>query len=117
MKGLDTFKTGDVASARDIFHNFIDLFPQHTLAANAVFWIAESYFNEKNFDQAILKYQDLIKNYPQADKVPAAMLKQGMAFKTIKDTESAKYVLKKLVKTFPKSEEAKNARVILKKIR
>lgn len=117
MKGMDTFKAGDVAAARDIFQNFLDLYPQHALAANAVFWIAESYYNEKNFEQAILKYQDVIKNYPQAEKIPAAMLKQGMAFNGIKDAESAKYVLKKLVKTFPKSEEAKNARELLKKNR
>jgi tol-pal system protein YbgF len=117
MQGLDTFNAGDMVTARNLFQNFLETYPQHELAANAAYWIGESYYNEKNYDQAILKYQDVIKKYPLNEKVPAAMLKQGMSFKAIKDTESAKYVLKKLVKSFPKSEETKNAKELLKTFR
>ena len=117
VKGVDTFKAGDMAAARDLFQNFLNLYPQHEMAANAVYWIGESYFNEKNYEQAILKYQAVIKNYPQNAKVPAAMLKQAISFKAIKDAQSATYILKKLIKNFPKSEEAKNARALLKKTR
>ena len=45
------------------------------------------------------------------------MLKQAMAFKAIKDTKSAKYVLKKLVESFPKSEEVKKAKELLKEMK
>jgi TolA-binding protein len=44
------------------------------------------------------------------------MLKQAMAFNEIKDTKSAKFVLKKLIEGFPKSEEAKKAKELLKEI-
>ncbi len=117
LKGLDTFKTGDTAAARNLFQNFLELYPHHDLAAKADFWIGESYYKEKNYDQAILKYQDLIKKYPLNEKVPAAMLKQGMSFKAINDPGSSKYVLRKLVKSFPKSAEAKNAKELLKAYR
>jgi TolA-binding protein len=45
------------------------------------------------------------------------MLKQAMAFNAIKDPKSAKYVLKKLIEGFPKSEEAKKAKAMLKEIK
>ena len=117
MKGLETFKSGDMPAAREQFANFLEQNPRHDLAANAHFWIGETHFNEKNYEPAILAYQEVIKNYPGKDKVTAAMLKQGMAFREIKDTKSAKFVLKKLVEGYPKSEEAKKAIVLLKGIK
>jgi TolA-binding protein len=45
------------------------------------------------------------------------MLKQAMAFKAINDNKSAKYVLGKLVDGFPKSDEAKRAKELLKEIK
>ena len=117
LKGLDSLKAGDVVTARDQFTKFLDQNPKHDLAANAHYWIGETYYSEKNFESAILSYQEVIKSYPGKDKVVAAMLKQAMAFDAIKDSKSAKYVLKKLVEGFPKSEEAKKAKVLLKEIK
>ena len=45
------------------------------------------------------------------------MLKQAMAFNEINDAKSAKFVLKKLLEGFPKSEEAKKAKELLKVIK
>ncbi|MSN26429.1 MAG: tol-pal system protein YbgF [Geobacter sp.] len=114
LKGLETFKTGDMPAAREQFTKFLEQNPQHELAANAQFWIGETYYGEKSYEPAILAYQEVIKNYPGKEKVAAAMLKQAMAFNEINDGKSAKYVLKKLLETFPKSEEAKRAKALLK---
>jgi len=114
LKGLDLLKAGDLVSARDHFTKFLDLNPNHDLAANAQYWIGETYYSEKNYEAAILSYQEVIKNYPGKEKVTAAMLKQAMSFDAIKDTKSAQFILKKLVEGFPKSEEAKKAKVLLK---
>jgi len=117
MKGLDTFKSGDMPAAREIFTKFLELYPQHDLAANAHYWIGETHYSEKSYEPAILAFQDVIKNFPTNDKVPAAMLKQAMAFNAINDTKSAKYVLKKLEEAFPKSDEAAKAKELLKTIK
>ncbi len=117
LKGLDSLKAGDVVAARDQFTKFLDQNPKHDLAANAHYWIGETYYSEKNYEPAILSYQEVIKSYPGKDKVVAAMLKQAMAFEAIKDSKSAKFVLKKLVEGFPKSEEAKKAKDLLKEIK
>ena len=117
MKGLDTFKAGDMTAARDIFTKFLDQYPQHDLAANAHYWIGETYYSEKSYEPAILAFQEVIKNYPLKDKVPAAMLKQAMAFNAINDIKSARYVLKKLSEDFPKSDEAIKAKELLKEFK
>lgn len=117
MKGLESFKAGNMPAAREQFAKFLEQNPKHELAANAHFWIGETHYGEKSFEPAILEYQEVIKNYPGKEKVPAAMLKQAMAFNEIKDAKSAKYVLKKLVDGFPQSEEAKRGKVLLKEIK
>lgn len=117
QKGLDSLKAGDSAAAREQLTRFLKQNPKHELAANAQYWIGETYYNEKNYESAILAYQEVIKSYPGKEKVAAAMLKQAMSFNDIKDSKSAKYVLKKLVEAFPKSDEARKAKVLLKGIR
>jgi TolA-binding protein len=61
----------------------------HDLAANAFYWIGETHYSEKSYDQAILAFEKVIKNYPGKEKAPAAMLKQAMAFKALGDGKSA----------------------------
>ena len=117
MKGLDAFKAGNMPAAREVFTKFLEQYPQHDLAANAHYWIGETHYSEKSYEPAILAFQEVIKNFPTKDKVPAAMLKQAMAFNAINDTKSARYVLKKLGETFPKSDEATKAKELLKEIK
>ncbi len=117
MKGLDTFKAGDMPVAREIFTKFLEQYPQHDLAANAQYWIGETHYSEKSYEPAILAFQDVIKSFPTKDKVPAAMLKQAMAFNAINDAKSARYVLKKLGESFPKSDEATKAKELLKEMK
>jgi tol-pal system protein YbgF len=117
IKGLETFKAGNMPAAREFFTKFLEQYPKHDLAANAYYWIGETQYSEKNYEPAIVSFQEVIKNYPQQPKAPAAMLKQAMAFRAINDTKSAKYVLKKLAEVYPKSDEAKKAKELLKEIK
>lgn len=114
QKGLETFRGGDPQKGREFLARFLELYPGHELAANARYWLGETYYSEKNYDQAILEFQVVIKKFPGKEKVPAAMLKQAMAFKELGDIKSARYVLKKLLEDFPTTEEAKPARERLK---
>lgn len=117
LKGLEAFKAGDMPAARDSFAKFIEQNPKHELVGNARYWTAESLYAEKKYEAAIVSFQDVIKKHPKLPKIPTAMLKQARAFKAINDPNSARYVLKKLIATYPKSEDAKKARELLKEIR
>jgi tol-pal system protein YbgF len=117
QKGLDTFKEGNPQKARELLMKFVEQYPNHELAANAHYWTGETYYSEKMYEQAILEFEKVIKNFPGKEKVPAAMLKQAMAFKELKDVTSARYVLKKLLADFPQSSEAGLAKTKLKELK
>jgi tol-pal system protein YbgF len=100
------YDNGDLDKARQLFQRLIKDFPKSKNADNAQFWIGESYYREKWFERAILEYQTVIEKYPNGNKVPAAMLKQGMALQQIGEKPSARLILEELVKKYPKAPEA-----------
>jgi tol-pal system protein YbgF len=117
LKGLETFKTGDMAGSRAQLTQFIEKNPDHDLTPNARYWIGETYYGEKNYEQAILEFQEVVKQYPKKEKAPSAMLKQALSFKALKDLKSTQYLLKRLTTDYPKSEEAKKAKVLIKQLK
>jgi len=113
-QGRDAFKAGDLAKARELFGRFLEQHPSHELAPNARYWLGETYYSDKKYEQAILEYQQVIKDFPGKEKVPAAMLKQALAFRELGDAKSARFILKKLTEDFPLSDEANLAKEKLK---
>ena len=103
------FDNGELDKARQGFALLIKTFPQSGNADNAQFWIGESYFREKWYEKAILEYQTVLEKYPKGNKVPAAMLKQGLAFLKLGDKSNARLILKELQKKHPNSNEARIA--------
>ena len=99
------------------FEAFLKQYPSSKLADNAQFWIGESYMSQKKYDQAIVAFQDVIEKYPDGNKVPNALLKQALAFNEIKDPISCRAILKRILKNFPDSAEARIAEAKLKTIK
>lgn len=108
-RAREFFDQGKFAQARDIFQELLNKYPKSDQADNAQFWIGETYYREKWFEKAILEYQRVIDAYPRGNKVPSALLKQGMAFEELGDAENAQLLFKELVAKFPKSGEARVA--------
>ena len=81
MKGYQAYKKGDTEKAREYFRAVLEKYPANEYSDNALFWIAESYYAEGKYEDAILGYEELFKNHPKSDKVPGAMLKQGLAYR------------------------------------
>ena len=117
LKGMTLYQGGDMPGARGQFTQFLERNPSHELAPNARYWLGETYYSEKNYEQAILEFQEVVKQFPQRDKAPAALLKQALSFKELNDIKSTQYLLKNLVSSYPKSEEAKKAQQLLKTIK
>lgn len=102
----NAFKNKKYKESREKFEAFIKKFPKDDLTDNAQFWIAETYYNEKDFEGAILAYETLLKKYPNSEKVPGALLKQGFSFIEIGDRKTGKTILEKLRERYPDSKEA-----------
>jgi tol-pal system protein YbgF len=105
---------GDFKGSREEFKKFLELFPQTEYSDNAQFWIGESYYREKKYEEAILGFEEVIKKYPQGNKLPDALLKQAFAFIALNDANSAKLLLQKIIERYPSSEQAEIALTKLK---
>ena len=90
-------------------------YPNSDRGDNAQFWIGECYMALKQYEQAILAYDKVVKNYPKGNKVANAMLREAMAFLELKDQKSglpkpdktsATLLLKMIIKNYPNSSEA-----------
>ncbi len=114
VKAKQTFDNGDYPGARSAFQEFLKRFPKAKNADNAQFWIGETYYREKWYEKAILEYQKVIENYPKGNKVPASLLKQGLAFYSMGDKANARLILNELITKYPHSREAKIAAKKLK---
>jgi tol-pal system protein YbgF len=106
----NAFKNKKYKDARDKFESFIKEFPNDELAENANFWIAETFYGEKDFESAILAYESFLKKYPNSKKAPSALLKQGLSFMDIGDRKTGKVILGQLIERYPKSKEAELAK-------
>lgn len=104
------FKNKRYKEAREKFEAFIKEFPKDELTDNAHFWTAETFYNEKDFEGAILAYETFLKKYPDSKKAPPALLKQGSSFIEIGDKKTGKVILEQLIDRYPKSKEAELAR-------
>jgi tol-pal system protein YbgF len=105
----NAFKNKRYKEAREKFDAFIKEFPKDELADNAHFWIAETFYNERDFEGAILSYETFLKQYPKSKKAQNALLKQGLSFIEIGDKKTGKAILEQLIERYPRTKEAELA--------
>jgi tol-pal system protein YbgF len=91
-------------------------FPESPLADDAIYWIGECYFSQEKYDDAIDFFNELILNYPNGDKIPAAYLKKGISLSEQDKKEEALSVFKLLITKFPLEEETKIAQHKIKEL-
>lgn len=113
----ELFKQTRYEKAREGFENFLKLYPDSELSDNAQFWIGECHYFEKNYEKAIVEYDKVAKNFPEGNKAPYALLKQGLSFMKIGDNASAKLLLQQVVKDYPNTSQARIARAKLLEIK
>ncbi len=106
---MQTYERKEFNAAREQFKAFLTVYPKTDLSDNAQFWIGECYYSEKDYEKAIIAYDDVIKKYPGGTKVPAALLKQALCWLELGDKTFARSLLTRIIKDYPRSEQAKIA--------
>jgi len=113
----ETYQKGDYEGARRKFEAFLKQYPNTELSDNAQFWIGETYYAKKDYEKAILEYEKAIAKYPEGDKIPAALLKQALAFLELGDKTNGRNLLKRVIERYPQSEQAEQAKKRLEAIK
>lgn len=107
---------GNFALAIDGFKIYLDNFAQSPFADNALYWIGECHFSQKEYGEAISRYNELILTYPLGDKVPAAYLHKGISLMELDRKDEALSVFKLMVSKYPLEEETKIAQEKIKEL-
>lgn len=108
--GLKLLEQGRHAEGRERLEEFLTEFPHDRLVPNAVYWIGESFYSEKDYLVAIDLFREVLRRYPDSSKATAAMLKIGYSYERVGEMSEARRQLLKVVEKYPKSNEARLAR-------
>lgn len=112
--GLNAFNSRRYAEAQRSFSDFIKNYSNHELIAEAQFYLAECYFQNNQFGDAALAYDTVISKYATSNRAPAAYLKQGISFSKMNHKAAARDRMNELIKKYPTSQEATQAKAFLK---
>ncbi len=107
---LGLIKGGDTRKGRQLLTEFASKYPDHKLLPNVFYWKGETFYAEKDYENAILSFQDVVDRYPAGDKAPDAMYKQGLSFLALKDPKNARILFELVQSKYPKSSVAPLAR-------
>lgn len=99
----------DFAAGRAQMETFTRNYPNHDLHVNALYWTGEALFGEKKFELAILQFQEVISRHAGHSKAPDALYKQALAFNALGDTQNARATMRKLIDSYPGTNQAKAA--------
>ncbi len=101
QKAYAALQQKDYPAAEKGFRDFLAKNPNHTLAANAQYWLGESYYARGNYKAAASVFAESYQKYPKAQKAPDSLLKMGLSLSQQKRTKEACIVLRQLTKDYP----------------
>jgi tol-pal system protein YbgF len=114
---LGLIKNGNTKKGREVLNTFAAKYPDHRLMQNVFYWKGETFYAEKDYESAILSFQDVVDKYAGGEKAPDAMFKQGLSFQALNDNRNARILYELLLSKYPKSPAAERARQRLVELR
>jgi tol-pal system protein YbgF len=115
-RAFNTLKSGRYEEAVAQWLQFMKAYPNSALQDNAQYWLGETYYVTRDFDQAALAFKGVLDRWPDARKAPDAMLKLGYCQQEKKQLGEARATLKLVQTRFPGTEAARLAGVRLNQI-
>ncbi|HUX74997.1 MAG TPA: tol-pal system protein YbgF [Steroidobacteraceae bacterium] len=83
------------------FKGFLSAYPQSQYAANAQYWLGETYYVKGRTADALQAFQAVVDDYGQSRKLPDALLKVGYCDDDLKQWDKAKQVLGEVAAKYP----------------
>jgi tol-pal system protein YbgF len=99
------------------FKAYQSTFPQSDRAADAQFYIGQSYYNQGKYNEAADAYQQTIRTYPKHAILPDAYYKLGESYRNIKNVDRARAAYEFVAKNYPESAAAAQAQQRLQELK
>ena len=110
------YAVGQWDLAVEAFKDFIQKFPNSPDAADAQFFIGESYYQSGKTREALAAYTAVPASYSQSGRVPDAYFKQAMCYELLNQRAEAIRVYQLIVKQYDGSSAALSATQALKRL-
>ncbi|MBW2275294.1 MAG: tol-pal system protein YbgF [Deltaproteobacteria bacterium] len=105
------WRTNDSTACIDRFRKFLQTYPASPYADDAAFWMADCHFKQGDYKNAVLRFDDVVRNYPSGNKAPDALYRQGESLLKLGPgfQEAAKRAFERVIKEYPDSALAPKA--------
>jgi tol-pal system protein YbgF len=113
---FDQLKDGKYAEAIAGFKQFMTTFPNSAMADNALYWLGEAHYVNKEYNEALRSFRSVVEKYPQSRKIPDALLKIGYCNYELKNWSDAKTALSQVVQQYADTTAARLANQRLAKM-
>jgi len=85
---------------------FVSDYPGSDLADNAQYWLAEAYYDQRQYDRALAEFMRVEKLFPKGNKIADALLKSAFCHQQLGAIDTARSLLGKVIERFPKTNAA-----------
>lgn len=99
-------------SAEKKFQSFMSKYSSHSLAPNAQYWLAETFYVRADYKQSARMFAQCYQDYPQGAKASDSLLKLGMSLAKLGKKDDACLSFVQLQKEFPGDAAPANRRAI-----
>ena len=106
---FDLLRNGRYMESAEAFGQFLVVFPSSPLADNAQYWLAETYYVQRQFTTALPTFQTVVDRYPDSTKLPDALLKIGFCSYELQQWDAAREALTRVAREFPETTAARLA--------
>ena len=89
------------------FSNFLQRYPDHSLAGSAQYWLGETYYAQGDFKRAAANFLQGYKKYPKSRRAPDSLLKLGISLNRLGQSEQACAAYSAVSAEYPKAVDAR----------
>ncbi|WP_083635227.1 tol-pal system protein YbgF [Maricaulis sp. W15] len=108
---------GDFDGAQSGFESFVADNPDHALTAQAQYWLGETFYVRSDFTQAADAYIASLRQAPEGEKAPDALVRLAASLHGMGRTEDACATLSRFGRQFPNAAPASQARAARESVR
>jgi len=108
-EGMRLYHAKKYGEARTKFSQYLKSQPGGARAGEARYYLGDSFYLEGKYNEAAVEFNKLVTQSPQSILAPAALLRQAISYKNLHQTANYQGSIKRLLKAYPQSPEAKEA--------
>jgi tol-pal system protein YbgF len=97
------YHQGRYVDAEETFHRFLAAYARTDLGDNARYWIGECRLARNELVAALASFRETVREYPDGNKTPDALLRAGEVLERLGDTDGARASYREVERRFPES--------------